>query len=70
MGRVMSDDKIQITTSGNNRPEWLDSDNKKLLGDIDISLTATCDKDWIYHENGEIWGRCVLRPLAESSNSI
>lgn len=28
------------------------------------------DKDWIYHANGEIWGRCVLRPLTESSNNI
>lgn len=66
----MSDNKIQITTNGNKRPEWLDSDDKQLLGDIDMTLTATCDKDWIYHANGEIWGRCVLRPLTESSNSI
>lgn len=37
---------------------------------FDMTLTSTCDKDWIYHANGEIWGRCVLRPLTESSNSI
>ena len=66
----MSDNKIQITTNGNKRPEWLDNDDKKLLGDIDMTLSATCDKNWIYHTNGEIWGRCVLRPLTESSNNI
>lgn len=66
----MSDNKIQITTNGNKRPEWLDNDDKKLLGDIDMTLTSTCDKNWIYHANGEIWGRCVLRPLTESSNNI
>lgn len=39
-------------------------------GDVDTAITSICDKDWIYHANGEIWGRCVLRPLTESSNNI
>lgn len=66
----MSDNKIQITDNDQKRPEWLDSDDKQLLGDIDMTLNATCDENWIYHANGEIWGRCIIRPLTESSNSI
>lgn len=64
--RVMSDNKIQITTNGIKRPEWLDSDNKQLLGDIDMTITTTCNKDWIYHSNGEIRGRCIMRPMPDS----
>ena len=39
----MSDNKIQITTNSNKRPEWLDSDDKQLLGDIDMTLSAMSD---------------------------
>ncbi len=59
--------ELRFNLNCDKRPEWLDSDNKQLLGDV--ALTATCDKNWIYHANGEVWGRCVLRPLTESSSS-
>lgn len=36
---VMSD-KIQITTNGQERPEWLNSDSKQILGDINITLNC------------------------------
>lgn len=51
--------------------EWKAGEVKPITNsEFDMTLTSTCDKNWIYHANGEIWGRCVLRPLTESSNNI
>ena len=40
MGCVMSDDKLRFNLNCDERPEWLDSDSKQLLGDVDMTLIS------------------------------
>ena len=50
--------------------EWTAGEVKPIPdSEFDVTTASTCDKNWIYHANGEIWGRCLLRPLAENSSS-
>lgn len=38
MGLVMSDNKLRFSINCDERPEWLDSDNKQLIGNVDMTI--------------------------------
>ena len=38
MGWVMSDNKLRFNLNCDKRPEWFDSDDKQLIGDVDMTI--------------------------------
>ena len=38
MGCVMSDDKLRFNLNCDERPAWFDSDDKQLIGDVDMTI--------------------------------
>ena len=66
--------KLQFNLNCDERPEWLDSDNKQLLGDVDMTLISEPfipinpeTKEPYYHsvfeENDAVWVGRKVKPI-------